>query len=83
MKTMIVAVMDRQMNAFAAPMAVPTRGIAIRSFSEEVNNPQSPLHKHANDYSLWQLGYFNDETGEMVNEKEKLGEATDYKQNQS
>jgi len=77
MKTGIYAIMDRQMNAFMAPAAIPTDGMAIRQFIDKING-QNPMSQHPDDYSLWRLGYFDDQTGEMINEKEKLGEAANF-----
>lgn len=67
MKRNICAVRDRQMAAFGQPIFVPTTGIAIRSFADEINNPQSEMHKHPDDYDLYHLGTFDDDTGRFEN----------------
>lgn len=67
MKIQIVAIRDTQHNGYSQPAYVPTLGIAIRSFADEVNNPQSPMNKHPRDYDLYHLGEWDDETGQFTN----------------
>ena len=74
MKTIIVAIKDSAMQAFMNPTGVRARGQALRSFTDEVNraDPQNPLHQHPEDYELWQLATFDEETGEFQNALEIL-----------
>lgn len=62
----IVAVKDRAIDAFMRPFTVPHTNAAVRSFQDEINNPQSELAKHTEDYDLWLLGTFDDQTGTVV-----------------
>jgi len=66
-KHVIVAVQDRALAAFNRPFFVPTRGAAIRAFSDELNKPESPMHQHPDDYDLYELGAWDDETGKFDN----------------
>lgn len=59
----IFAVRDAKVEAFLQPFFSPTMGAAIRSLSEAVNDPKHEFAKHANDYSLWYLGNFDDSNG--------------------
>lgn len=65
MKVQIVAVRDRAMDAFMRPFFVPTIGMAVRSFQDEVNRRASdnPMNAHPEDYDLYALGTFDEETG--------------------
>lgn len=63
----VVAIRDLQLNAYANPWYTPTPGAAIRAFTDETNNPQSPMHKHPEDYELVQLGTWDDNTGRFTN----------------
>lgn len=65
---MIVAVKDRGINAFHRPFFTRGNGDAIRSFQDEINNPESQLSKHPDDYDLYVLGAFDDNTGEIIAE---------------
>lgn len=59
----VVAVWDCAMQAFARPMTVPAVGVAMRSFMDEVNNKESALSKHPEDYELHHLCSFDESTG--------------------
>lgn len=67
MKLVIVAVQDRALAAFNRPFFVPTRGAAIRAFSDEINKTDSPMHAHPDDFDLYELGNWDDETGKFDN----------------
>lgn len=67
MKLIVCAIADVQMKAFARPFFVPTLGIAIRGFSDEVQRADSEMGKHPTDYSLHELGCFDEETGQFEN----------------
>lgn len=64
MKQIIVAVRDSQADVFGRPYFVPTEGMAIRSFTDEVNrkSDDNPLHKHAKDFALYCIGTYDDNT---------------------
>lgn len=62
-KHIIVAVRDRQLNAYMRPFVAQTKGQAIRSFSDEVNRAGSELNTHPEDYELYQLGIWDEDTG--------------------
>jgi len=64
MKYVIVTVRDRTADVFGQPFFVARIGQAIRSFSDEVNSPSSDsaIAKHPEDFDLYELGAFDDET---------------------
>jgi hypothetical protein len=61
----IVSVKDRAAGAFGRPFFVPSVGIAIRSFADEVNRQadDNQMNKHPDDFDLYDLGTYDDETG--------------------
>lgn len=63
MNLVICAVRDSAVNAFIRPFYVPAVGAAIRGFSDEVNRKDSEMHKHPEDYELFELGVFDEDTG--------------------
>lgn len=67
MKLVVVAVRDSAVDAFARPFFVPSTAVAVRSFRDEVTNPESPMHKHPADYTLFQVGFFDEEGGQFEN----------------
>lgn len=67
MKLQLVSVYDAKAEVYSPPIAVPTLGMAERSFADEVNNPQSQYNKHPEDYTLFHLGEYDDATGVVTN----------------
>lgn len=67
MKRAIVAIKDRASNGFGQPFFVAAIGQAIRSFQDEINRaaPDNDLNKHPDDFDLYQLGIFDDDTGSI------------------
>ena len=65
MKLTICSVKDRAADAYGRPMFVPTTGVAIRSFTDEVNrnDSENQLFNHPDDYDLYSFGTFDDNSG--------------------
>jgi hypothetical protein len=63
----VVCVKDRAAEVFNRPFFVPHRNVAIRDFTDEVNRAaaDNQLNKHPDDFDLYLLGEFNDNTGEF------------------
>ena len=66
MRLIICAVRDSAVNAYMRPFYVPAVGAAIRGFTDEVNSKESPMHKHPEDYELFELGEFEEETAKFI-----------------
>lgn len=66
----VVAVRDSAMGMFARPFCVPTIGVAVRSFVDEVNRVDAqgnnPMNVHPEDFELWEVGTFSEEFGEFA-----------------
>lgn len=79
MKLNIYALFDSQIAAFAQPYFSPTNGSALRAFADHVNDKTSPVNKHPGDYSVYQLGSYDDQTGEIQPLKPaRIGTALEY-----
>lgn len=68
MRYKVVAIRDRAIDTYSQPVFVPSLGGAIRSFGDEVKRPHTeerpnPLNRHPEDYDLFLLGEFDDQTG--------------------
>lgn len=61
----VFAVRDRALNAYMQPFFVASAGVAVRSFSDEVNRTESPMNGHPEDYDLYHLGFYSEDTGRM------------------
>ena len=61
----VLAVKDRAAEAFARPMFVPSAGVGVRAFSDEVNrnNEENQMYAHPDDFDLYDIGIFDDSTG--------------------
>jgi len=64
-KLKIVAVRDRAAEAFMRPFFVPSIGVAIRSFGDEINREalDNPMFQHPDDYDLYLLGEYDEDFG--------------------
>lgn len=62
----ICAVRDRAVDGFMQPFFVPAIGLALRSFSDEVNRPESPMYAHPEDYDLFHIGTYDDQKGALL-----------------
>lgn len=67
MKLVVVSVRDSAVDAFMRPFFVPSTGVAVRSFRDEVSRSESEMHKHPGDYELFEIGAFDEETGRFEN----------------
>lgn len=65
MQLTLCTVKDRAADAFGRPMFVPSTGVAIRSFSDEINrqSEDNQMYNHSDDFDLYELGTFDDNTG--------------------
>lgn len=62
----IYAIRDEKANYYHLPFACKTQTDAVRNCQNAVMDPQSNLHRFSDDYSLYTLGHFNEETGELT-----------------
>lgn len=60
------AVFDSKAAAFGMPVFQDTRGLALRSFADACANSRSPMFAHPEDYSLYEIGTYDPNTGKMV-----------------
>lgn len=66
LKNRMFSVHDVKCNTFLSPFIAPTNGSAIRSFSDIVNQPESVIHKHPEDYNLYFVGEFEQDSGALL-----------------
>lgn len=63
MSKILVSVRDVKAGFYDGCFLVRSRAEAVRGFVDEVNNPQSMLGRHPEDYTLFVVGEFDEETG--------------------
>ncbi len=68
----IVAIKDRAAEAFMRPWFVPTVGMAVRSFIEEVNRAadDNNLYRHPDDLEHYEIATYDDSTGRIESYKD-------------
>lgn len=72
MKLAICSLKDRAINAYNRPFVVRTTAEAVRSLTDEANTKDSEISKHPEDYDLYLIGYFDDQTGDITDENTDL-----------
>lgn len=65
MKHVMVSLKDAAAQTYGPPNAVPSPGVALRSFENEVNraDEKNALYTNPSDFELYAIGEFDDETG--------------------
>lgn len=61
----VFSVFDAKMRAFLRPFFETNRGTAIRAFVDAGKDPEHAFSQHAEDFSLFHLGEFDQESGEF------------------
>lgn len=80
MKLKVFAVFDSKVLAFTTPFFQRTSGEATRAFADAVNKEGSNFKSHAEDYTLFELGSWDDATAvfDMLETPHSLGLAVSY-----
>lgn len=63
MSLKMYSIFDRTAKAYNKPYYAVNDGMAVRMFSEAVNDPKSSLGQNPEDYALYQIGHFCEDTG--------------------
>jgi hypothetical protein len=72
MVTRVFGIYDSKVEAFLPPFFGKTKSDAIRSITDLVNDPQHNFHKHAEDFTLFELATFNEDLGEIMPHESKI-----------
>lgn len=59
MKLLAFSVYDSKAELYSRPFFAQSRGMALRSVTDQVNDPEQELAKHAEDYTLFVCGAFD------------------------
>lgn len=66
----LYAIKDRSVEAFQPMSCCRAEGEALRAFHDALSNPQNGvIHKHPDDFDLWYLGTYDDQTGHISAEQ--------------
>ena len=70
---------DQKANAYLQPWFLPKRAMAQRAFMDCVNDEQHNFGRHPEDYTLFQIGNYNDQNAEIESHaKVALGTGLEY-----
>ena len=65
MKYNLYAIKDAKAEVFADIFQLPNNAIALRKFSEACTDEKSELHKYPEDFALYLIGSYDNETGHL------------------
>lgn len=77
MRVKVFTVFDSAIQAYKQPFHCVTRGEALRSWMQAVVDEKLPFHVSPGDYTLFEIGEYDDHEGcyHMHKAKENLGTA--------
>lgn len=61
----IFSIYDTKAAVYTGTFFESNPAVAIRRFTDLVNDPRCPLNKHPEDYILFEIGVLNDENGRI------------------
>ena len=76
----VFTIYDSKLEAYMQPFFMQSKGQAIRAFTDSVNDSQSQFNKHPEDFTLFQIGEYDDATARIQNlsTPQSLGVALEY-----
>jgi len=60
------SIYDSKAEAFITPFFLPTKQMAVRTFADCVNDKNHAFGKHPQDYSLFHVGHFDTQNGQVT-----------------
>lgn len=61
-----LAIHDKKAELFSMPIFVQAVGQGVRSFADTVNDGKSEYARHPEDYTLFDIGSYDDVKGQLV-----------------
>ena len=76
----VYSIFDSKANTYSRPMFEYHRGRMLRMFIDLANDKQHPVGQHPEDYYLYCIGTFDENTGKLtaLDKEESLGKALDF-----
>jgi len=62
----VYSIFDSKAEAYLPPFILPKKAMALRTFSDCVNSDTHQFGANPADYTLFELGTFNDENGQFL-----------------
>jgi len=67
MKLKLFTVYDSKIGAFAQPFFMQSKGQALRSWMDVVNDKSTQFCKHPEDFTLFEIAEYDDSNGKFEN----------------
>lgn len=77
MKLFCFSVHDTKVGAFMPPFFMRSKGEAVRAFMDNAADGTSQLSKHPEDFALWNIGEFDDVSGQFTGNVEVIMRAAE------
>lgn len=65
MKSMVFSIFDTKAGIYASPFFMLNQAMAMRGFADMAKSPDANVSKHPEDYVLYKIGEYDDETAEL------------------
>jgi hypothetical protein len=62
----VFSVRDLKAGTYGQPFALSSRGVAIRTFTSWVSDPNSFFSKFPHDFELFHVGHFDSDHGRLI-----------------
>lgn len=56
----VFSIYDQKAGAYLKPFFAPSKGLVLRELADTVNSPDHAFAKHAADYTIFELGSWDD-----------------------
>lgn len=72
MKLKAFTIYDTKLEAYMQPFFMAAKGQALRAFSDTVNDASTQFNKHPQDFTLFEIGEYDDSSGQLTSLKTPL-----------
>lgn len=62
----IFCVYDSKVECYMQPFFMQTKGAALRAWESTVNDPSTQFNKHPADFTLFEIGEYDENTGRIL-----------------
>lgn len=66
LKQNVYSVFDSKADVFGQPWFAVNDSVARRLFQDGINDPETPMHRHAEDYTLFRVGEWDSSEGKLA-----------------
>jgi len=79
----VFCVLDSCAGTFSTPHLFVSEAEAVRAFTAQANNPETPVGQYPHDFALMYMGIFHDDNGifELNDVPKNMGLATSFVKN--